>query len=52
MDSTSNPVGAAKGAPQTLLSVPDGVFLVAGMVIGVGISSIRAAAIRRREFVR
>ena len=37
MDSTSSQVSAAKGAPQTLLSVPDGMFLVAGMVIGVGI---------------
>jgi basic amino acid/polyamine antiporter, APA family len=42
MDSHSHPVAgkagaAAQGAPQKLLSVPDGVFLVAGMVIGVGI---------------
>ena len=28
---------AAQGTPQTLLSVPDGMFLVIGMVIGVGI---------------
>jgi amino acid transporter len=32
----SNP-GAVSAAPKPLLSVPDGVFLVAGMVIGVGI---------------
>jgi amino acid permease len=41
MDSTSGQVtagrAAASGAPQTLLSVPDGMFLVIGMVIGVGI---------------
>ena len=37
MDSTSSQVSAGKGAPQTLLSVPDGMFLVVGMVIGVGI---------------
>jgi len=37
MDSTSNQVSTAKDAPQTLLSVPDGMFLVIGMVIGVGI---------------
>jgi APA family basic amino acid/polyamine antiporter len=41
MDSTSSQVtagrAAASGAPQTLLSVPDGMFLVIGMVIGVGI---------------
>src|SRR6185369_8051283 len=41
MDSTSGQVtagrAAAGGAPQTLLSVPDGMFLVIGMVIGVGI---------------
>ena len=37
MDSTSSQVSATKGAPQTLLSVPDGMFLVIGMVIGVGI---------------
>ena len=37
MDRTSSQVGAARGAPQTLLSVPDGMFLVVGMVIGVGI---------------
>ena len=37
MDSTTSQVSTAKGAPQTLLSVPDGMFLVAGMVIGVGI---------------
>jgi basic amino acid/polyamine antiporter, APA family len=35
MDRDSNTVAAA--APKTLLSVTDGVFLVAGMVIGVGI---------------
>ena len=29
--------GAVSAAPKELLSVPDGVFLVAGMVIGVGI---------------
>jgi len=29
--------GAVSAAPRQLLSVPDGVFLVAGMVIGVGI---------------
>jgi amino acid transporter len=28
---------AGKGAPQTLLSVPDGVLLIVGMVIGAGI---------------
>jgi amino acid transporter len=33
MDGNANPVGA----PKTLLSVPDGIFLVMGMVIGVGI---------------
>jgi len=37
MDSTSSQVSTAKSAPQTLLSVPDGMFLVVGMVIGVGI---------------
>ncbi|HEV8094972.1 MAG TPA: amino acid permease [Burkholderiales bacterium] len=41
MDSTSKPVAAARavpgGAPQALLSVPDGVFLIVGMVIGAGI---------------
>jgi APA family basic amino acid/polyamine antiporter len=37
MDSTSSQVSTAKGAPQTLLSVPDGMFLVIGMMIGVGI---------------
>src|SRR4026209_910092 len=42
MDSHSSPVAgkaatAGQGAPQTLLSVPDGMFLVIGMVIGVGI---------------
>jgi basic amino acid/polyamine antiporter, APA family len=35
MDSTSSQV--SKGAPPTLLSVPDGMFLVIGMMIGVGI---------------
>jgi amino acid transporter len=32
----SNP-GALSASPKPLLSVPDGVFLVAGMIIGVGI---------------
>jgi amino acid transporter len=34
MDSHPNPVAAA---PRALLSVPDGVFLIVGMVVGVGI---------------
>jgi basic amino acid/polyamine antiporter, APA family len=41
MDSTSSQVDtvnmAAKAAPQALLSVPDGVLLIVGMVIGAGI---------------
>ncbi len=34
MDSHANPVGAT---PKALLSIPDGIFLMVGMVIGVGI---------------
>jgi len=42
MDRKPSPLGAAQatatiGAPQALLSVPDGVFLIVGMVIGAGI---------------
>ena len=40
MDRNASTVGAAapaQGAPQALLSVPDGVMLVVGMVIGAGI---------------
>ncbi len=43
MERGTNPVGgaapgaAAQGAPQALLSVPDGIFLTVGMVVGVGI---------------
>ena len=37
MDSNQKPVTASAGQPQQMLSVPDGIFLVAGMVIGIGI---------------
>ena len=42
MDRKPDPLGAAQAAttiaaPQALLSVPDGIFLIVGMVIGAGI---------------
>ncbi|HEX5612090.1 MAG TPA: amino acid permease [Burkholderiales bacterium] len=37
MDRNTTTVGTAPAAPQALLSVPDGVMLVVGMVIGAGI---------------
>ncbi len=37
MEREQKPVAAASGEPQPLLSVPDGIFLMVGMVIGVGI---------------
>ncbi len=39
MDSDAKPVGSQ---PRTLLSVPDGIFLVVGMVVGVGIFKLPA----------
>ncbi|MSQ53832.1 MAG: APC family permease [Betaproteobacteria bacterium] len=37
MEREQKPVAAAAGEPQQLLSVTDGIFLTAGMVIGIGI---------------
>ncbi len=37
MERDAKPVNPAEGRPEPLLSVPDGTFLMVGMVIGVGI---------------